>query len=232
MPAYAETPVVFITASVQAEEQARLLALGAMAVIAKPFDPMTLAAQFRAVIAAGGMAADPGAALEALRQRFLAPRRRGPGDATGAPVRRQVGTAEDLKFAAHRLAGAAATFGFPKSAQRRSNLGGRLGRTGRGIDPAGIEAVIAALPAPPAPRRKLASAASVPAQPSRRSEVISVASEGRSWREVMTVIETDADLGSRMSWRAVIAGAVIAVAIGAMLNLLGRGHGRGRARSL
>jgi hypothetical protein len=37
----------------------------------------------------------------------------------------------------------------------------------------------------------------------------------------MTVIETDADLAPRMSWRAVLAGAVIAIAIGAMLNLLG-----------
>ncbi len=37
----------------------------------------------------------------------------------------------------------------------------------------------------------------------------------------MTVVETDADFGSRISWRAVLAGAVIAVAIGAMLNLLG-----------
>jgi CheY-like chemotaxis protein len=51
MPAHAETPVIFITASVQAEERARLLALGAIGVIAKPFDPMSLAAQFRAVIA-------------------------------------------------------------------------------------------------------------------------------------------------------------------------------------
>lgn len=52
IPAYAATPVVFITASVQADERARLMALGAAAVIAKPFDPMTLAAQLRSVIAA------------------------------------------------------------------------------------------------------------------------------------------------------------------------------------
>lgn len=53
IPAYATTPVVFITASVQAEERARLMALGATGVIAKPFDPMTLAAQLRSVVAAG-----------------------------------------------------------------------------------------------------------------------------------------------------------------------------------
>jgi len=53
MPAYATTPVVFITASVQAEERARLMALGATAIIAKPFDPMGLAKELRSVIAAG-----------------------------------------------------------------------------------------------------------------------------------------------------------------------------------
>ena len=37
----------------------------------------------------------------------------------------------------------------------------------------------------------------------------------------MTVIDNDVDLAPRMSWRAVLAGAVIAIAIGAMLNLLG-----------
>jgi two-component system OmpR family response regulator len=52
LPAHDETPVVFITASVQAHEQARLMALGATAVIAKPFDPMTLASQLRAALAA------------------------------------------------------------------------------------------------------------------------------------------------------------------------------------
>lgn len=54
LPAHGETPVVFITASVQAHEQARLMALGATAVIAKPFDPMTLASQLRAALAAHG----------------------------------------------------------------------------------------------------------------------------------------------------------------------------------
>jgi two-component system OmpR family response regulator len=54
LPAHGRTPVVFITASVQAHEQARLMALGATAVIAKPFDPMTLASQLRAALAAHG----------------------------------------------------------------------------------------------------------------------------------------------------------------------------------
>jgi two-component system OmpR family response regulator len=41
-------PVVFITARAQAHEVERFKALGACAVIPKPFDPMLLAAQVRA----------------------------------------------------------------------------------------------------------------------------------------------------------------------------------------
>lgn len=45
-----ETPVVFITAKVQPAEVHRLISIGAAAVIAKPFDPMTLADEIRAII--------------------------------------------------------------------------------------------------------------------------------------------------------------------------------------
>jgi CheY-like chemotaxis protein len=44
-------PVVFITARAQSHEQARFLALGAVGVITKPFDPMTLAQELKAVAA-------------------------------------------------------------------------------------------------------------------------------------------------------------------------------------
>ncbi len=43
MPATAQTPVVFVTAKVQNHEVAHYLELGAIDVIVKPFDPMTLA---------------------------------------------------------------------------------------------------------------------------------------------------------------------------------------------
>jgi two-component system OmpR family response regulator len=42
-PACSAIPVVFITARTQSRERDRFLALGAAGVIAKPFDPMTLA---------------------------------------------------------------------------------------------------------------------------------------------------------------------------------------------
>jgi CheY-like chemotaxis protein len=43
----AQTPIIFITARTQAQEVAALEALGAAGVIAKPFDPITLASMVR-----------------------------------------------------------------------------------------------------------------------------------------------------------------------------------------
>ena len=45
LPATADTPVIFMTAKVQAAEVAHYRALGALDVIHKPFDPMDLSAQ-------------------------------------------------------------------------------------------------------------------------------------------------------------------------------------------
>jgi len=47
LPELSATPVVFMTAKVQPQEVQGYLALGAVGVIAKPFDPMTLADQLR-----------------------------------------------------------------------------------------------------------------------------------------------------------------------------------------
>jgi two-component system, OmpR family, response regulator len=49
LPATANTPVIFMTAKVQPAEVAQHKALGALDVIAKPFDPMELAAQIREI---------------------------------------------------------------------------------------------------------------------------------------------------------------------------------------
>ncbi|HEX9180243.1 MAG TPA: response regulator, partial [Burkholderiales bacterium] len=46
-PAAAATPVVFMTAKARAGDREALLALGALGVIAKPFNPMTLAVELR-----------------------------------------------------------------------------------------------------------------------------------------------------------------------------------------
>lgn len=42
-PSSARVPIVFLTAKVQAADQKQLTALGAAGIIAKPFDPLTLA---------------------------------------------------------------------------------------------------------------------------------------------------------------------------------------------
>ena len=47
LPALATVPVAFMTAKVQPQEVARYTDLGALGVIAKPFDPMTLASDVR-----------------------------------------------------------------------------------------------------------------------------------------------------------------------------------------
>lgn len=52
LPGYEALPVVFITARAQSEEQLRYLAMGAAGVITKPFNPMTLASDFRALLTA------------------------------------------------------------------------------------------------------------------------------------------------------------------------------------
>ncbi|MBB5188639.1 MULTISPECIES: response regulator [Zhongshania] len=52
MPEFKATPVVFITAKVQADEVEQFKRLGAADVISKPFNPMTLADDVRAIWAA------------------------------------------------------------------------------------------------------------------------------------------------------------------------------------
>jgi two-component system, OmpR family, response regulator len=43
----ADVPVIFMTARVQSSEVAHYLKLGAIGVVPKPFDPVTLAAEIR-----------------------------------------------------------------------------------------------------------------------------------------------------------------------------------------
>ena len=49
-PVTASTPIIFLTAKVQKPEVQRLLELGAKGVLAKPFDPMTLADDVRKLL--------------------------------------------------------------------------------------------------------------------------------------------------------------------------------------
>lgn len=49
-PATSQIPVIFLTAKVQASDQRRFASLGVMAVLSKPFDPVTLADQVADVL--------------------------------------------------------------------------------------------------------------------------------------------------------------------------------------
>ena len=49
LPNTANVDIIFMTAKVQAQEVERYLQMGAVDVIAKPFDPMTLASQVEAI---------------------------------------------------------------------------------------------------------------------------------------------------------------------------------------
>ncbi|MCE3043943.1 response regulator [Legionella sp. 16cNR16C] len=49
LPRYTDIPAIFMTAKIQPEEVEQYKSLGAVDVIAKPFDPMTLASDIRAI---------------------------------------------------------------------------------------------------------------------------------------------------------------------------------------
>lgn len=51
-PVLDDAPAIFVTARAQPQERDRFIAAGAIGVIAKPFDPLTLASQVRAAIGA------------------------------------------------------------------------------------------------------------------------------------------------------------------------------------
>lgn len=65
-PETAQTPVIFMTAKVQSHEVGSYRKLGAVDVIPKPFDPMTLADQVREILRAGGFAS----AIEPVSKAF------------------------------------------------------------------------------------------------------------------------------------------------------------------
>ncbi|MEO6697505.1 MAG: response regulator [Gammaproteobacteria bacterium] len=121
-PATAAIPVIFLTAKTQASEMSKYRSLGALDVIPKPFDPMTLATRVRAVWRQQQAAADDGDEvcnqLETLRQTYLSQL---PGKLSAiknawAEIR-NIGRPDSdslktLHLLTHSLAGSSATFGF------------------------------------------------------------------------------------------------------------------------
>jgi diguanylate cyclase (GGDEF)-like protein len=135
LPHLSATPVIFMTAKVQPSEIADYLELGALGVIAKPFEAMTLGADLRKLLSGRDAAVPAGRAiagleelhtvfasslpgrLAALREAFEAVKQGSPGEfPIHAPLRRLV----------HNLAGAAGTFGFERLGRRARELELRL----------------------------------------------------------------------------------------------------------
>jgi CheY-like chemotaxis protein len=107
----ANIPVIFMTARAQTRELDRFCSLGALGVIPKPFDPMTLAASVRGYVQP---AQDP---LDDLRAGFLL---RVKKDAAALSQDRMAlkggsrlpGTLDRIKRIAHGLSGAGGIYGF------------------------------------------------------------------------------------------------------------------------
>ncbi|MGJ5180131.1 response regulator [Bradyrhizobium oligotrophicum] len=119
--ATADFPVVFMTARTQARETDRFRSLGAVGVIAKPFDPMTLAALLRTYARPSH---DP---LEQLRTEFL---RRVERDAEHLLEYRKrldvegrsPALLEQIRSTSHALAGAGGIYGFAQLSDVAADL--------------------------------------------------------------------------------------------------------------
>jgi two-component system OmpR family response regulator len=117
----ASIPVIFMTARAQAREVDRFRSLGAVGVIPKPFDPMTLAASVRSYVQP---AHDP---MEDLRAGFLQRVKR---DAAALSVDRLLleggnrlpGTLDRIKRLAHGLSGAGGIYGFTEISDAAAEL--------------------------------------------------------------------------------------------------------------
>lgn len=120
-PNTAAIPVVFMTARAQPRELEQFVSLGAEGVIAKPFDPMTLAASVRLYAGDGnsGMAARRASFLERAREnaRELARQRDALDDATSAPA-----ALTRIRNIAHSIAGGGGIFGLAVMSREASEL--------------------------------------------------------------------------------------------------------------
>src|SRR6202051_391713 len=128
-------PVIFMTARAQARELDRFRSLGALGVIPKPFDPMTLAASVRSYVQP---AQDP---LDDLRAGFLLRVKKDVAALSQDRIAlkdgsRLPGTLDRIKRIAHGLSGAGGIYGFAEISDAAAALEdaamGALGESGPG----------------------------------------------------------------------------------------------------
>ena len=140
-PKTANIPVVFMTARAQARELEHFLSLGAAGVIAKPFDPMKLAAEVRRFSQTGRIANMRVAFIQRARKdaAALASYRRALKTEPTASK-----TLADIILVAHGLAGVAGIYGFADISETAADLehdviaavecGAATGQVGRSLD--------------------------------------------------------------------------------------------------
>jgi CheY-like chemotaxis protein len=117
--ATAKTPFIFMTAHAEPDDVARLKTLGALAVIAKPFNPATLAETLRGHLRDARLASAGYDFSERLRCDTLALtafRAKMHGRQNTSPM------PEGLQSCAHKLAGAAGVFGLKNVSRSASAL--------------------------------------------------------------------------------------------------------------
>jgi CheY-like chemotaxis protein len=117
----ANIPVIFMTARAQARELDRFRSLGAVGVIPKPFDPMTLAASVRSYVRP---AQDP---LDDLRAGFLQRVRKDAAALSEDRLMLKAGnrlpnTLGRIKRIAHGLSGAGGIYGFAEISAAAADL--------------------------------------------------------------------------------------------------------------
>lgn len=131
LPATAETPVVFLTATSEASKREALLALGAIAVLPKPFSPERLPGEIQSIWAAAHEGKPERSELEsALGALRVAYARTLPEEAKhlnllGRCAFGPSGTRENLetfRIATHGLHGSGASFGFDAITDAASQL--------------------------------------------------------------------------------------------------------------
>lgn len=125
----ARTPVVFLTAKALPAETERLLALGAIAVIPKPFQPMTLLSRVREICQGASAVSAAPATIGLPGDRFKQRKARDAGEFSAllqSLEAAEPGGRHDVVVAidrlAHKLHGAAATFGDQEVARAVSSL--------------------------------------------------------------------------------------------------------------
>jgi CheY-like chemotaxis protein/HPt (histidine-containing phosphotransfer) domain-containing protein len=146
-PDSAKIPVIFITARCPPAERERLMALGAIAVISKPFYPVKIAETVRrhmltVKLASAGYNFEQRLHTDAAKLASFRDRLRNGADAAFVP--------DEFQSFVHKLAGAAGVFNFPKVSTTAASLEDaiierRAGRGAPGTVEANLDALLASI---------------------------------------------------------------------------------------